>query len=670
LFKARAEGANLPFADLRPGVSRRSARSVLEFVDAVFGAERAREGLTFSDDAIHHDPHRADIGRIEIWPAVKAPAMAKPDPWERPVDAPSRASAQLILASRIASRIAQWTREGTTLPGSNRPIAAGNIMILVRRRNAFAEEMIRQLLDKGVPVAGADRMVLMEQIAILDLVALGRFALLPEDDLNLAALLKSPLLGFSEDDLFDLAQPRSGRTLWEELRARKDERAIFRSAHEFLADMLSRADYLPPFEFYARTLGKGSRQKLTARLGAEAADAIDEFLALALAHESAHPPSLESFLNWFEKGASEVKRDMEHGGGAVRVMTVHGAKGLEADIVILPDTAQVPDHERRGPLLYSEDCVFFGVPKALETPAVTAVKNAAHRAEMREYRRLLYVAATRAREFLIVCGYEANRRVHDASWYKHLEDAARRIGREEEIGGEKLIAIGAPFGGKAAPESKAASPRATLPAFFSRSPAPEPPSRILRPSEAAGLDEPALLSPLGDQGKRFKRGLFVHALLARLPDIAPGQREGVALAYLRRQGLRTEEAAPLVTETLAILTHPLFAPLFAQNSRAEVAVTAQLPELGQLRISGQIDRLAVTDDAVLIADFKTNRPPPEDVEKTPRLYRTQMALYRAALQKIYPGKRIDCALIWTDGARLMRLPPQLLDAEIARIAAG
>jgi ATP-dependent helicase/nuclease subunit A len=351
-------------------------------------------------------------------------------------------------------------------------------------------------------------------------------------------------------------------------------------------------------------------------------------------------------------------------------MTVHGAKGLEADIVILPDTAQVPDHERRGPLLYTEDCVFFGVPKPMETPPVTAAKTAANLREMREYRRLLYVAATRAREFLIVCGYESNRRVHGASWYTHLEDAARRIGREEETGGEKLIAIGAAFTGRAAPAVRAAPALAALPALFSRPPAPEPASRILRPSEAAGLEEPALLSPLGDQGKRFKRGLFVHALLARLPDIAPGQRESVALTYLRRQGLSPEEATLLVAETLAILDHPVFAPLFAQNSRAEVAVTAELPELGHVRISGQIDRLAVMDDAVLIADFKTNRPPPETVENTPRLYCTQMALYRVALQKIYPGKRIDCALIWTDGARLMRLPPALLDAEIARIAAG
>ena len=234
-------------------------------------------------------------------------------------------------------------------------------MILVRRRNDFAREMIRKLMEHGVPVAGADRMVLMDQIAIADLVALGRFALLPEDDLTLAALLKSPLVDLSEDELLDAARRGAKARLWPALRTRKDERPEFARAHAFLAEIRAQADFVAPFEFYARALSKGLRQKLVARLGAEAADAIDEFLALALAYESAHPPSLEGFLDWFEKGASEVKRDMEQGAGAVRVMTVHGAKGLEANIVILPDTAQIAEQERRAGLLYTEDCVFFGV---------------------------------------------------------------------------------------------------------------------------------------------------------------------------------------------------------------------------------------------------------------------------------------------------------------------
>jgi ATP-dependent helicase/nuclease subunit A len=496
--------------------------------------------------------------------------------------------------------------------------------------------------------------------------------LLPEDNLNLAALLKSPLADLTEDQLYDLAHNRADRSLWDEFSARHSECAAFAQAHALLSEMLARADYLPPFEFFARALGKDLRKRFVARLGAEAADAIDEFLGLALAHEAMHPPSLESFLDWFVKGASEVKRDMDEAGGAVRVMTVHGAKGLEANVVILPDTAQVPDHDRREPLLYADDCVFYGVPKILDTPAIAAAKAAAQHREMREYRRLLYVAATRAREFLVICGYENKNKPSLAPWYRHLFEGARAIGREEEIDGQTVIALGASLSrGAAAPPAERAA--TAVPEFFARSPAPEPAPRTLRPSQAAGLEETSLVSPLKDSGKRFARGLLVHALLARLPDIAPPMRETVARAYLARQKISPADAQALIAETMGILTDPVFAPLFAPGSRGEVAVAAELPELGpglgKLRISGQIDRLAVTADSVLIADFKTNRPPPARVDETPRLYAAQMALYRAALQKIYPQKRIACALVWTDGARLMTLPDALLDAEIARITA-
>ncbi len=663
-FKGRAEGAELPFADLRPAISRRSTRAVLEFVDTVFASEGAREGLTSSGDAIHHDPHRKETGRIELWPAVKAPDAPAHDLWD-PVDQPAKDSSAVQLAESIAKRIAGWLNDGTMLPGSARAITPGDIMILVRRRNAFTEEMIRQLQMRGVAVAGADRMVLSEQIAIADLVALGRFALLPEDDLTLAALLKSPLVGLSEEHLFALAHGRR-EPLWNALVARKDE-PNFAAAHEFLAAALSQADFVAPFEFYARALAKGLRKKLVARLGAEAADAIDEFLALALAHESAHPPSLESFLDWFAKGASEIKRDMDEGAGQIRVMTVHGAKGLEANIVIVPDTAQIPDHAARSGLLYTEDCVFFGVPKALETAPVTGAKNEARLREMREYRRLLYVALTRAREWLILCGYESKHGVKPESWYPHLEAAARGMGREEQDGDETLIAFGDTVTRGSAREAGKRGAEPTLPGFLSKPAPKEQAPRLLRPSEAAGMDEFPATSPLGENGKRFQRGLLVHALLARLPELPADQRETAALSYLTRSGLDAADAQALTKETFAILDHKLFAALFAQGSRAEVAVTAHLPELNA-RISGQIDRLAVTDDSVLIADFKTNRPPPESAEDTPALYRAQMALYRAALHKIYPGKRIDCALVWTDGARLMPLPPALLDAEIARIA--
>ncbi len=673
-FRARFGEANLAFANVRLPVSRRSTKSILSFVDEVFAETSARDGLSFNDEAVLHEPFRKETGRVEIWPTLKPPPTTERDAWNLPVDAPPVAGADAALAGRIAERIAGWIRDGTPLPGreETRAIEPGDILILVRRRNAFAQEVIRQLMDRKVPVAGADRMVLLDQIAIADLVALGRFALLPEDELNLAALLKSPLINWNEETLYALAQTRTG-FLWDALTARRGENADFARAHEFLSGVLAVADYLPPFEFYARLLSGGARRKMLARFGREADDAMGEFLALAKRFEDGHPASLEGFLDWVERGASEVKRDMEQGGGAVRVMTVHGAKGLEANIVIVPDTAQAPDFEKRAGILYTDDCLYFGVPKGLETQAVTDAKAAGHLREMREYRRLLYVALTRARDWLILCGYETKRGIQPESWYPLLEAAGKRVGREEpDAEGESVFVFGEAMGENL--KGANAAPRAAptpLPAFLSAPPTDTTPMRrVIRPSEALELEEPALLSPVTDaSGQRFRRGLLIHALLAALPDVAPDARGDAAARYLALRRIAEDDAADITREVFAVLDHPDFAALFGPLSRSEVTITAELAELGEgVRINGQIDRFAVTDDEILIADFKTNRPPPQTPEKTPAIYRVQMALYRAALQKLYPGKRVSCVLVWTDGARAMRLPDSALDEALSRVA--
>lgn len=665
-FGLQADGAGLPFIDYRPAISRRSASAILEFVDAVFETDAARDGLTSGHDLIQHDADRKEVGRVEIWPLVPSPERKEFSPLA-PVDAIAP-GAHSVLAARIARRIAGWLKDGISLPGG-KPVTAGDVMILVRRRNAFSEEMIRQLLDRGVPVAGADRMVLLEQLAILDLVALGHFALLPEDNLNLAALLKSPIAGFAEQDLYDLAQPRK-ETLWEELCARANERPVFADAHALLVSALTEADQVPPFEFYSRILNRGAHARLVARLGLETDDAIDEFLALALAHERAHAPSLQSFLAWFAEGAGEVKRDMEQAGGAVRIMTVHGAKGLEAKVVFLPDTFQTPNHEARGNLLFTDDCVFFGMPAQLECGAVGAAKSAAHDREMREYRRLLYVAATRARDVLIVCGYHTGNRKEPAPecWYSMLDAAGRKLGQREVIDGEKIIAVGSAFSASAPATGN--PPNVQMPVFLRQPAAPEVIAPLLQPSRIPGLEEPLCASPVGQKaGSRFRRGQLVHALLAKLPELPHGQRDSTGFAWLARQGVTGAEAKSLVDAVHGILDAPRFSALFGENSRAEVAVTARFPELGNARISGQIDRLAVTENSVLIADFKTNRDVPNSAAGVPKLYLAQMALYRAALRKIYSGKDVTCALIWTESALLMPLPDQLLDREMERLAA-
>jgi ATP-dependent helicase/nuclease subunit A len=541
------------------------------------------------------------------------------------------------------------------------------------RREPFASEIIRRLKEKNVPVAGADRMQLTEQIAAMDLIALGRFALLPEDDLNLATLLRSPFARVDEAALFELSHGRR-RTLWAELTQRRTERAEFNEAYAFLSEMLNLADFKPPFEFYAHALrGLGMKTRLMKRLGAEAADAIEEFLSLALTYESANTPSLEGFLHWIERGGAEVKRDMEKARDEVRVMTVHGAKGLEADIVILPDTTGLPDSPVvKGHMLYTDAGVMFPVNEMDAPQVVQNAKAVILDAVMREHRRLLYVALTRARDRLYICGFESKRKVRQGSWYSHAQRTANAIGTPVELGGETLSRFGTDTATTATAAAKAASKLKPLPAWTKRAPPSEilrP--RLIRPFDAAGLDEPATISPVQEAGaQRFARGLLVHTMLARLPDIAADRRRDIALRFLANQSMLADEAAALADSTLHILEHPDFAEAFAPQSRAEVAIVADLPELGDgVRVNGRIDRIAVTDSTVLIVDFKTNRPPPTREEDVHRLYRTQMALYRAAAAKIFPERRIACALVWTEGPHLMALSDVLLDAETLRIRA-
>jgi len=667
-----ADRAGADFINVPLQTSRRSAPEILQFVDAVFDDPAGGDGLTSDGNPITHRIFRTEAkGRVELWPTLKPAKGPEPDPW-RPVDVESEQSPVVQLADKLAGTIKGWLDRRVVLPGHDTPVSAGDIMILMPRREPFASEIIRKLTQRSVEVAGADRIRLKNEIAIMDLMALGRFALLPEDDLNLAALLRSPMIGITEEELFELSYARKGR-LWRALRERQNETISFGTANQFLTEALRRADFTPPYEFFANALGEhGVRTKLLARLGPEASDAIDEFLSLALEYESIATPSLEGFLHWVERGDAEIKRDMERGRDQVRVMTVHGAKGLEADIVILPDTTSLPDPPgRRGELLYGEAGAVYPIRNSDACEAVLAAKEAAKQETLREYRRLLYVALTRAKDRLYICGFENKNGIREGCWYRLAENAMARLGTKiVSDDGEMYV-----FGGESNDVGGVARqphPRIALPEWVRTAPphAVERP-RIIRPSEdVAG--EPAIVSPAGPHNAaRFRRGLQIHSLLSRLPDIAAPERRTIALAFLSAQGADDEAATKLTDETLGVIEDRLFESAFAPGSKAEVAIVADLPELGEgARVTGRIDRLAISDDQVLAVDFKTNRPPPKTIEDVPALYIRQMALYRLALAKLFPSRRIGCALVWTDGPSLMHLPDALLDKEIAGLVAS
>jgi len=655
-FATAAEAARKPFQAIDLGLSFRSAPAILAAVDTVFATPAMQAAVTAGGHWVEHRAHRKDAhGLVEIWPTVTPEdGEAEPEAWDAPLDRLGADEPQARLAQRIAGQVKGWTLGGT------RP---EDILVLVRRRNAFVDELVRRFKALGVPVAGADRMQLLEQIAVKDLLAAIGTAILPEDDLTLACVLRSPLIGLGESDLFDLAHDRGASRLWRRLAERRAE-PRFAAAHARIAGWLAAADRLPPFEFLSRILeAEGGRKALAARLGPESGDPIDELLALALSYERASPPSLQGFHHWIGTHDAEVKRDLEQGGGAVRIMTVHGAKGLEAPIVILPDTCAAPDFRNDPKILWllPDPPAPVWVPvKEMHTPETLAARDAWRAAQSDEYLRLLYVAMTRARDRLYVTGWETKRGRAEGCWYDRLESALRPVATEVEVAGLGTV-LRFETGTPAAPARRETLPPAPpLPGWALSPPPPEPaPPRPLAPSRPAE-EEPAVLAPLLDQGRRFRRGLLIHRLLQTLPDLAPMDRPAAGARFLSLAAADLEPAArdALLTEALELFALPEAAMLFGPGSRAEVPITGRV---GDAVVSGQVDRLAVTAEAVYVVDYKTNRPPPAEITGVSPAYLRQMALYRGVLAQIFPDRAIRAALLWTDGPRFMEIPVELLD---------
>ena len=661
------------WVDARLDVSFRSTPPVLGLVDAVFAHPVAASGVA-APGALRHLAARADApGLVELWPL--APVPPKDDDAAEPVVA-DRNRGQVSAPQRLAEALADWIADRIG-HGDLRP---GDVLVLVRRRNALADSLLKALKARGVPVGGLDRLVLTRQPAVQDLMALGDALLLPQDDLIFASLLTSPLGGLSDNSLMALAMNRDGSALWETLRARADERPEWHAAWTFFATLLARVDHVTPYALFAEALGPlGGRARLFARLGPEAAEPVDEMLNAALTYQAQHPPSLQGFLHWLRQSGAEVKREQEAAGGVVRIMTVHGAKGQEAPLVILPDTVGLPPEEP-GIDWGSDPETGRTVPlwaprKEQHCGVIAALRAGARRQRMEEYNRLLYVALTRAQDRLLICGAEPGRGLPPHCWYSLVAQGFAGLPAEAEpflpwdgtvlryaVGRTMPAKPGASTGPTQLPFWAGAAPHwiATAPPAEPDLPVPLAPSR---PDNAALGPVPASASPLSERdtaGRRFLRGKLIHLLLQHLPALPSADWDAAARVWLDRpgHGLPAGAAPAIAAEALSILRDPALAPLFGPGSRAEVPLTGVVDGVV---IGGLVDRLAVLDDAVLVADFKTNRDPPSDPAKTPVLYLRQLAAYRAVLRGIFPDRPVRCALVWTQAARISMLSDEHLD---------
>lgn len=670
-FAAKIGAARKKLEEIDLDLSFRSVPAVLRAVDAIFANSAAADGVMPPDARLHHRPHRDGMaGIVELWPPADPEEEDAGSAWDLAAGGRRRAP-PARLARAVARRIEGWIDGKEMLEARGRAVTAGDILVLVRRRNAFVAELIRALKELGVPVAGADRMRLTEQLAVEDLVALGNFLLLPEDELTLATVLKSPLFDWDDDLLYALAWPRERRSLWAELRRRAAERPEFARASDELSALLAQADFVPPYELYAQVLGaRGGRRAMLRRLGPDAADPLDEFLSAALTYERMHGPSLQGFLAWLAAGEAEVKRDLDQRGrDEVRIMTVHGAKGLQAPIVILPDTRQAPT--RLPKMLWSAQGLPLWSGRDGQAPAFDTAKAEAAQRRDQEYRRLLYVALTRAEDRFYVCGWNTRRPAPAGNWYDLIKAGLETCAAPFDFAvdgadgwsgpGLRLESRQTAVPAEERRSADQARPAASEPEWLRRPPAPEPaPPRPLAPSRPA-LPDPPARSPLSEQGAdNFQRGRLVHRLLQSLPELQPAARAEAARRYLRLplHGLTPAQQDEIVAETTQVMENAGFAHIFGPQSRAEVPIVALL---GDRAISGQIDRIVILPDRVLIVDYKTLRPPPRDPEAVPQPYLQQLAAYRAAVAAIFPGRPVEAAILWTDGPVLMPIPVALLD---------
>jgi ATP-dependent helicase/nuclease subunit A len=671
----RAHRAGRKFVAPTLETSFRSSPEILRVVDATFADKPLTHAPPGKFDEIRHLASRdSEPGIVEVWPLAMRPAPAQATAWDAPIDIETGMSVHAHLAKTIAQRLKAMidAREAIWEKGAPRPMRAGDVLALVRTRGALFRELIKAFKRVGLPVAGADRMILRDELAVEDCLALLRVALDPADDLALACVLKGPWCNLDDDDadIFPLAYGRGkGETLHARLMASTVEK--YAPARAFVGALTARAG-VDAFGFLSWALeaphgGETGWRRVLARLGPEARDPLEELLQRALKPAGHVAPSLQRFLHDIEIDSGQVKRELEAQTGAVRVMTVHGAKGLEAPVVILPDTTG-PVSDKPDDGLMFEDGPYVSFRGKDDDAAVRAARAAHEQRMLGEHWRLLYVAMTRARDRLIVCGAQhgnAKAGEADDGWRLAVEQALRKLGA---VACDTPLGEGLRLGALFTAEEQAQGAREHhLPPAWANALAPGGAQRDpLAPSRIAPVD-PALFSPRGAGQKRFRRGRLIHGLLERLPDIAPARRADAARAWLTRQGASAEEREAFAREALSVIDDARFAAVFGPASRAEAPIIGVVK--GQA-VRGVVDRLTVDDNRVIVLDFKTDRPAPATADGAPGAYVLQLALYRDVLRQIFPGKAVHCALLWTEAPLLMELPEARLDAVFETFLAG
>ncbi len=638
-FQQQVEQLQQSWKNIQLHTSFRTTPAILEVVDKIFNDHP--KGVNFSNNVIHHTPNRqGEPGLVELLPliALNENMEETKEGWPLPIIQKQPVSTYAELARQITFKIKTLIEGHEILPSTKAPIQPGDILILVRKRSDLVPLLIQNLKQENIAVRGADRLPLREHIAVMDLLALGNFLCLPLDDYSLACVLKSPLIndgkGLSEEELFDLCHDRKG-SLWESLKHKQTD--VFKKASEFLKNILGKVDLKNPHELFHEII-REYESYFIARLGTECQDVLAEFLNQTALFLEKNPPTLQGFMYYMETMDTEIKRStLTNKGDEVRIMTIHGAKGLQSPIVILADSTDQPTLQNENFLWQEGDAPLFILKpsKKYESDIVGSLKQEALDKLEEENRRLLYVALTRPQDRLYVTGiFKKNL---ESTWYHLLQSALKDIAESTDEDG--LIYQPLAFTALCHPreaEGRVGDPENInwIPAFVGMTP---------KSCKITSPDSNAIPTTA------MHRGTVIHKLFELLPNHKSDDLLSTAQKWIERQGFENLLQANDIEKVLSIITHPDYKEFFGPNSIAEVAVA-------NAEFIGRIDRLWVGSDTIVIVDYKTSVKPAATVTEVHKDYLDQLDDYGKAIQKIYKNHRIRTFLLWTEGPHLMEIP--------------
>jgi ATP-dependent helicase/nuclease subunit A len=658
-FAALAAGVDQEMVPLSLQRSFRSSQPILDATDAVLNE------LGFESLGLPVRPERhvsAKLGSGSVTLLVPVTNFADDDSDDNEEESDTLGVAEFEWAKSLAQKVRDWTTGGLRLRNQDRDAEPGDVMILVRSRGELARLIVSQLYQAGVEVAGVDRLRLNAPIAVQDMLACIRFVLQPQDDLSLACILVSPLIGWSQDELYDRAKGRQ-TSLWAHM---GEEKPVA------LKVMLNRADISTPYQFLESILSDPliqGRRRMIERLGEEARDPLEELLSAAIAFEAQATPSLQSFLDWFDRGNVDIKRDPAKAENAVRVMTVHGAKGLQAPVVVLADATSDPDNKRKTDLVWDVDGTAIPLFRPKKGELAGSLKTSAEaqdKKEADEHWRLLYVAMTRAEEHLFIGGAlkpkQQGKELSERCWHGRVERALMTLPAERnEEGVLQLELLEKP--GKPKPSEQAGERwSAAIPDWAARSAVAESrPPRPLAPSQIEAADDVADPPPSNAMRKAALRGTRLHSLFERLPAIPTDQRAEAADKWLRESAGEEDAAArvEMVQAALSVIEAPQFSAIFSPEALAEAPLAGVV---GERVVAGTVDRLLISDSEILVVDFKTGSRVPKSVDAVSRHHKAQMGAYAAVLANIFPGRTVRAALLYSSGPVLIDLPTDILAA--------